>query len=162
MINDNFPESFYQAWKISSKTKRPPRPKEPIKVVTLESLKSLIQQGYRVQDLDVRGNTTRQSNSDQIHPVVRALHQRALEKSMPGKRNDSRKVALAIEGGGMRGCVAAGMITVCFYIHVFFYLLHLYTIVYFRLYGILVFKIQLMLYMDHLPVIGFISYCFYI
>lgn len=27
---------------------------------------------------------------------------------------DGKKIALAIEGGGMRGCVAAGMVTVSF------------------------------------------------
>lgn len=31
-------------------------------------------------------------------------------KSLPGKRkpSDSNKIALCVEGGGMRGCVAAG------------------------------------------------------
>ncbi|EKX49152.1 hypothetical protein GUITHDRAFT_93499 [Guillardia theta CCMP2712] len=44
-----------------------------------------------------------------IHPVLQVLMQRRRESSKPGQRSDGFKVALAIEGGGMRGCVAAGM-----------------------------------------------------
>jgi hypothetical protein len=114
MINENFPDNFYNSWKISPKTKRPNRPKVPIKVTSLEALKDLIQKGYKVSDLDVRGNTKISSPDLQtrIHPVVSALHERVTEKSIPGQRLDGRKIAVAIEGGGMRGCVAAGMISV--------------------------------------------------
>jgi predicted acylesterase/phospholipase RssA len=35
---------------------------------------------------------------------------------MPGQRSDGQKIALAIEGGGMRGCVAAGMVTAVWYL----------------------------------------------
>jgi hypothetical protein len=32
--------------------------------------------------------------------------------SLPGERDDGLKIGLAIEGGGMSGCVAAGMASV--------------------------------------------------
>jgi predicted patatin/cPLA2 family phospholipase len=43
------------------------------------------------------------------HPVVALLRRRREENSMPGHREDGRRVALVIEGGGMRGVVSAGM-----------------------------------------------------
>jgi predicted patatin/cPLA2 family phospholipase len=45
------------------------------------------------------------------HPVIRALHRRRDEGSRPGERTDGRRIALVIEGGGMRGVVSAGMTT---------------------------------------------------
>ena len=41
--------------------------------------------------------------------MLQVLAQRRFEGSKPKQRKDQFKVALAIEGGGMRGCVAAGM-----------------------------------------------------
>jgi predicted patatin/cPLA2 family phospholipase len=43
------------------------------------------------------------------HPVVKILRRRREEGSRPGRRTDGRRVALVIEGGGMRGVVSAGM-----------------------------------------------------
>lgn len=43
------------------------------------------------------------------HPVVQLLRRRREEGSRPGARTDGRRVALVIEGGGMRGVVSAGM-----------------------------------------------------
>jgi predicted patatin/cPLA2 family phospholipase len=43
------------------------------------------------------------------HPVVQTLKRRREEGSRPGARSDGRRVALVIEGGGMRGVVSAGM-----------------------------------------------------
>jgi predicted patatin/cPLA2 family phospholipase len=43
------------------------------------------------------------------HPVVQALRRRRAERSQPGERRDGRRIALVIEGGGMRGVVSAGM-----------------------------------------------------
>lgn len=55
----------------------------------------------------VRGNT---SSIPTTHPVIAAVMQRYAERSLPGNRSpqDRQKIALAVEGGGMRGCVAAG------------------------------------------------------
>eukprot|EP00588_Corethron_pennatum_P022706 CAMPEP_0194337302 /NCGR_PEP_ID=MMETSP0171-20130528/75881_1 /TAXON_ID=218684 /ORGANISM="Corethron pennatum, Strain L29A3" /LENGTH=569 /DNA_ID=CAMNT_0039101049 /DNA_START=52 /DNA_END=1761 /DNA_ORIENTATION=- len=53
---------------------------------------------------------------DFVHPVVQLLHSRRRSGSLPtdprspsDRRADGARVALAIEGGGMRGCVSAGM-----------------------------------------------------
>jgi predicted acylesterase/phospholipase RssA len=43
------------------------------------------------------------------HEVLRALADRARAGSLPGHRDDGMRIALAIEGGGMRGTVSAGM-----------------------------------------------------
>jgi hypothetical protein len=95
---------------------RPNSPKIPIKVKTIKKLKYYISKGYRVPDLDVRGDTIPETPSMQIHPVIKALHDRKIQNSMPGNRTDSRKIAIAVEGGGMRGCVGAGMITAFWYL----------------------------------------------
>jgi predicted patatin/cPLA2 family phospholipase len=44
------------------------------------------------------------------HPVARILRERAEAGSVPGAREDSHRVALVLEGGGMRGVVSAGMV----------------------------------------------------
>jgi predicted patatin/cPLA2 family phospholipase len=46
---------------------------------------------------------------DRSHPVLDVLRERKESGSVPGERRDSHRVALAIEGGGMRGVVSAGM-----------------------------------------------------
>ena len=43
------------------------------------------------------------------HAVVQTILRRRREGSRPGARRDGRRVALVIEGGGMRGVVSAGM-----------------------------------------------------
>ena len=43
------------------------------------------------------------------HPVVQLIRRRREEGSRPGARTDGRRVALVIEGGGMRGVVSSGM-----------------------------------------------------
>ena len=43
------------------------------------------------------------------HPVADVLRARAVAGSAPGARRDPHRVALALEGGGMRGVVSAGM-----------------------------------------------------
>jgi predicted patatin/cPLA2 family phospholipase len=42
-------------------------------------------------------------------PVLAVIRRRAESGSLPGQRSDGHVVALAIEGGGMRGVVSAGM-----------------------------------------------------
>jgi len=44
-----------------------------------------------------------------VHEVLRVLGERAAAGSLPGARRDGLRVALAIEGGGMRGTISAGM-----------------------------------------------------
>jgi predicted patatin/cPLA2 family phospholipase len=43
------------------------------------------------------------------HEVLRALATRRAAGSQPGARDDGLRIALAIEGGGMRGVISAGM-----------------------------------------------------
>src|SRR5918995_3225096 len=43
------------------------------------------------------------------HPVAAVLRERRLAGSRPGAREDGHRVALVLEGGGMRGVVSAGM-----------------------------------------------------
>ncbi len=43
------------------------------------------------------------------HPVVELIRRRRAASSRPGERTDGRRIALVIEGGGMRGVVSAGM-----------------------------------------------------
>ena len=43
------------------------------------------------------------------HPVLDVLHARLREGSAPGARSDPHRVAVVLEGGGMRGVVSAGM-----------------------------------------------------
>lgn len=58
--------------------------------------------------------TPLQQSSEQdrrtLHPVARLLLERQKANSQPNSRTDGRIVALAIEGGGMRGVVSAGMV----------------------------------------------------
>jgi predicted acylesterase/phospholipase RssA len=44
-----------------------------------------------------------------MHEVVRVLGERGRAGSRPGERSDGFRVALAVEGGGMRGTISAGM-----------------------------------------------------
>ncbi|MBR7837488.1 patatin-like phospholipase family protein [Actinospica durhamensis] len=43
------------------------------------------------------------------HPVLEAIADRVRRASTPGRREDGRRVVLAIEGGAMRGTISAGM-----------------------------------------------------
>jgi predicted patatin/cPLA2 family phospholipase len=44
------------------------------------------------------------------HPVIELMRRRKAEGSKPGLRNDDARLAVAIEGGGMRGITSAGMV----------------------------------------------------
>lgn len=44
------------------------------------------------------------------HPVARLARERAESGSLPGARRDPHRLALVLEGGGMRGVVSAGMV----------------------------------------------------
>src|SRR5690349_7281859 len=45
------------------------------------------------------------------HPVLEVLRRRRANGSVPGQRDDRHRVALAVEGGGLRGVVSAAMLT---------------------------------------------------
>ena len=99
--------------KEQTNNKKKPR-KEPLAVVTsaeelrreiLDHHKALKQVRVRVE----AQNFTHQALFD--HAVVQLIVHRGKERSKPGHRavNDTSRLALAIEGGGMRGAVSAGM-----------------------------------------------------
>ena len=50
------------------------------------------------------------SCGNQITPYFEVLRERMRAKSQPGKRADSYKVGLAVEGGTMRGIVSCSML----------------------------------------------------
>ena len=55
---------------------------------------------------------------ERTHPVAQLMHERKRNNStcMEGPRPDGCKIALSIEGGGMRGCVSAGMVAAIYYL----------------------------------------------
>jgi predicted acylesterase/phospholipase RssA len=68
-----------------------------------------------LKSLSVKGDTQilgSPDHPDYVHPVAKLLHERKRDQSMCGEgtRSDGAKVALVVEGGGMRGCVSAGMV----------------------------------------------------
>lgn len=74
--------------------------------------------------LNVQGDTQIIGSPDHpeyIHPVAQLLHERRKSNSKAVKigstRSDGCRVALAIEGGGMRGCVSAGAVGALHYLN---------------------------------------------
>eukprot|EP00471_Norrisiella_sphaerica_P009724 CAMPEP_0184499606 /NCGR_PEP_ID=MMETSP0113_2-20130426/41930_1 /TAXON_ID=91329 /ORGANISM="Norrisiella sphaerica, Strain BC52" /LENGTH=655 /DNA_ID=CAMNT_0026887569 /DNA_START=125 /DNA_END=2092 /DNA_ORIENTATION=+ len=61
-----------------------------------------------LQKLSVKGEGKTERNL-RSHPVLKVMRQRLEKGYRPGQLRDGNKVALAIEGGGMRGAVGAGM-----------------------------------------------------
>lgn len=80
-----------------------------------------------LRGISVRGDTQiigSKDHPDFVHPVVKLMHQRKRQQNesqtndegassegtskLPKKKKD--KIALVVEGGGMRGCVSAGMV----------------------------------------------------
>ena len=51
------------------------------------------------------------------HPVVQLLHDRRRNGRRSNAKDEQCKIALAVEGGGMRGCVSAGMICAVHYLN---------------------------------------------
>ena len=104
-------------------------PQEIIHVTTLEELESYFADDkvrFRDEDgkinhdallkgLSVQGDTQiigSPNHPNYTHPVAKLLHERKANNSTctVGPRPDGARVALAVEGGGMRGCVSAGMV----------------------------------------------------
>ncbi|KAJ1483750.1 acyl transferase/acyl hydrolase/lysophospholipase [Baffinella frigidus] len=96
-------QSVESAWK-----QKPQYPKE-ISVTTEDELDALLASGVELDQLRVEGAVTGgKTHAD--HPVLKILQDRRASGSKAQARTDGHKVALVIEGGGMRGCVSAGMI----------------------------------------------------
>lgn len=65
-----------------------------------------IQYNQLIKHISVKGDTQIIGTKEYTHPVVEAIHQR---KRLNGT-DDNFKIALSVEGGGMRGCISAGMV----------------------------------------------------
>ncbi|EOD28321.1 hypothetical protein EMIHUDRAFT_463071 [Emiliania huxleyi CCMP1516] len=87
---------------------RPGNSRQRLAVESQSSFRELLAAGAKYSQLDVRGNSS--ALEQRLHPVAEAMQARRAVGSRPGARTDGIKIALAVEGGGMRGCVAAGMV----------------------------------------------------
>ena len=81
-------------------------------VESVEDMSYLIDAcGLNIDDVykQVRGKSATSLALSGQHQVLQAIRARVMSDSKPGARGDGLKIGLAIEGGGMRGCVSAGM-----------------------------------------------------
>lgn len=74
-----------------------------------------------INSVNVLGDTQiigDKNHPERIHPVLKLIHERRRSNSTctEGPRPDGCKVALAVEGGGMRGCLSAGMVAAIHYL----------------------------------------------
>ena len=82
------------------------------RVHTVAEFDELLAQGVPLSDLDVRGDTAMpDGRSFADHEVGKLLLARKARGYTPGLRDDGQHLSLAIEGGGMRGCVGAGAVS---------------------------------------------------
>lgn len=108
----------HAARELVSPTNKKKDEKERVVVETVEELRhAVLDQQLSLSDTKiVEATTTKPSaigggDSPLMDHAVRSLiKQRYLHRSTPGHRRDNSTLALAIEGGGMRGCVSAGMV----------------------------------------------------
>jgi len=115
----NKPHRF-QPWRaVLDKFKR--KPPKIIEITTLEELdrafsNPLLSGDAILKSNVVKGDTQKigsPNSPDFVHPVLQLLHKR---KSNTHTKEDGFKVALAIEGGGMRGCVSARMVAAIYFL----------------------------------------------
>ena len=74
-----------------------------------------------INSVNVIGDTQiigSKDHPERIHPVLKLMHERRRNNSLctEGPRPDGFKIALAVEGGGMRGCLSAGMVAAIYYL----------------------------------------------
>lgn len=93
-----------------------PRNRSKIIVTNVQELReAILKNGAQLSDIDLKIDYSLDATDNDIsrqHEVLRLMHKRFLSDSKPNRRhpNDkANKLALAIEGGGMRGAVSAGM-----------------------------------------------------
>jgi len=99
--------------------KKKAKEKETVLVETVEELRhAILDQQLSLSDTTIVERVTKtskeQAESSPLmdHAVRSLIKERYLSRSTPGKRlsTDNSTMAIAIEGGGMRGCVSAGMV----------------------------------------------------
>ena len=112
--------------KVAALKKKIKKKKEPVVIETVEELRhAILDQQLSLSDTKIverktHSATAAKSLKDEQaafypkmdHAVRSLIKERYLSKSTPGNRlaNDNSTLAIAIEGGGMRGCVSAGMV----------------------------------------------------
>lgn len=69
----------------------------------------VLDQQKELRKVQIQNYVKEHSDAIQNHEVLKLLQQRYETFSTPGNRQDNATLALAMEGGGMRGCVSAGM-----------------------------------------------------
>ncbi len=100
---------------VQAGTRHTALPKRP-EIQTLDEFNEFKHSLKGLQSVKVVGNTSSVSNS---HPTIRFMMRRWLEnESLPGKRGrkDKERIALCIEGGGMRGSVCGGAVAALGYL----------------------------------------------
>lgn len=113
-------------WRSSPSTMRSsslgqPRTKKKKLVSTVDELRqAVLKEGYDFAQLQLPNQRQQLEETEYKHnkpgdlldhSVLQLIQERFQNSSLPGQRsqNDTAVLALAIEGGGMRGCVSAGM-----------------------------------------------------
>ncbi|CAM9219890.1 unnamed protein product, partial [Discosporangium mesarthrocarpum] len=96
-------------------------PRPLLEVRSVGELSRLIdEEGWPLGDLSVKTGGAGDGSVDKrwrsSHPVIRAILERKAARSIPSGRTDGMRIALSIEGGGMRGCVGAGMVSCLHYL----------------------------------------------
>ena len=90
------------AWRFNAPT--------PVRINSHSDLLRHLGRGESLSQLDVRGNVALPAGRGfGDHEVGRALLERRARGYGAGECDDGHRIALAIEGGGMRGSVGAGM-----------------------------------------------------
>lgn len=92
----------------SSKTKKPKS--EAIIVNDVEGLRlAVLDKQTDLKKVHIENYVKEQTGAISDHEVLRLIKERFETYSTPGNRRDNATLAIAMEGGGMRGCVSAGM-----------------------------------------------------
>lgn len=71
--------------------------------------KVILDEQNELRKVQIQNYVKEHSDAIQNHEVLKLLRQRFENYSTPGNRQDNATLALAMEGGGMRGSVSAGM-----------------------------------------------------
>jgi len=104
----------YIPWKQARGARTIKKAKVETTIVTdvHELRRRVLDEGMELRKVPVALDVANVTNADLLnHEVVQLIVKRFHSQSMPGKRGpaDTAKLALSMEGGGMRGAVSAGM-----------------------------------------------------
>ena len=126
LFEENMPRKKFNIFqKTCRKRKVLQATPNPIEITTLDELdrafsNTSITGDAILKSIVVKGYTQQVGSPelpDFVHPVVQLLHERRRSRAGATRYSkDGFKVALSIEGGGMRGCVSAGMAAAIFHL----------------------------------------------